>query len=172
MEKKRYIVTLSTDKNGYDSVSIKSKGGKSITKSELAELYAYLKEFYPEPKYLYVGEGYSQGEYKIGISIDPSRRANELGLAWIHYFPCSSQWYETKVLRTLKDLGLHIKGEWFRNGGGVANWVDEFKKMKSYNEAYDWCWQTRTWMSKNPVLKVSKVPIPQRPAISIVKRAA
>lgn len=82
------------------------------------------------PSYVYIGYRESDELYKIGRTIDPQRRENELGIEFFHTIECDLYGDKSavkieKVLHDFfKSIGLHREGEWFDLNG---NWENALK---------------------------------------------
>lgn len=105
-----------------------------------------LSDIYPDIS-LYVGESTEWcGEYKVGISLFPRRRAERLKIELINSVDIDyklSRSLEKRVHTRLKLLGLHDHGEWFHldenpeiidqvadwsNEGDIHEWLKSFEK--------------------------------------------
>jgi hypothetical protein len=96
------------------------------------------------PVYLYLATALADPDdlWKIGISIEPERRARELNAILECCFPCpewgeiSAKAIETALHNVYSLAGKHVKGEWFKLTRYDTNFIAKLQKGTGYL-AYD-----------------------------------
>jgi hypothetical protein len=94
-------------------------GGEQLSPDASADIAKKITSTATEPSYVYIGYQAVTGRHKIGLSVEPPRRAKELDIQILHTIKCQA-WGDKsaraleRILHTFfKLMGQHIEGEWF-----------------------------------------------------------
>ena len=100
-----------------------------------------LEAKYPTFASIYMGKSPETGLYKVGVSNDTYRREGELKIRIYHEVKCSVDVVyriEKRFHSMLKELGYHVRGEWFVL---ADSWHDEWLNLKTQADLSNWIGQ-------------------------------
>jgi hypothetical protein len=130
----KYIIKL--DQNGC-YIGTFTEDGKPISHEVGEWLKLHYERLYPELDYVYFMQALDQDHIKVGYSIDPDRRSDQLKMLLMHDVYGSlekAKIVERKLHLALIDCGLHIRNELFLCKLEDHNWLDVVSRVETLNE--------------------------------------